>query len=134
MTSVAATDEDRDAPVNEAVRDAWKRATEAWDDKARHDALLGLVAQHNCFAWAAARYKERAGDPVADVQLERLRKSATAVMLATAATRKPAMSRYTTTVWVLLAILSIVIVGILAVNKLRQDRGSRPAPTRPAGR
>ena len=31
-----------------------------------HEALLGLVAQHSCFAWAAARYKERAGDPVAD--------------------------------------------------------------------
>jgi hypothetical protein len=68
----------------EVVTAAWDALAAHWDDQARHDALLGLVAQHGCYAWAAAKYKERGDDPIAQRQLERVRKSALATMFATA--------------------------------------------------
>jgi hypothetical protein len=71
----------------EAVTRAWDEVVAHWDEQARHDTLLGLIAQHSCYAWAAGKYKERGGDPIADQQLVRLRKAATATMLATAAAR-----------------------------------------------
>jgi hypothetical protein len=79
--------------VHETLEAAWQRAVEQWDDPARHEVLIGLVAQHSAFAWAAAKYKARAGDPIADAQLERLRKSVTATMLATATVRPTAGDR-----------------------------------------
>ena len=73
--------------VPEAVTRAWDEAVLHWDEQARHDALLGLVAQHSCYAWAAAKYKERGDDPIAAQQLVRVRKAATATLLATATVR-----------------------------------------------
>ena len=55
--------------MNEVIEAAWARTVERWDDPARHEALLGLVAQHSAFAWAAGKYKERAGDPIGAYQL-----------------------------------------------------------------
>ena len=72
----------------EAVTAAWDELIDHWDEAARHDALLGLVAQHDCYAWAAARYKERGDDPIAVRQLGRVRKAALATMFAKAS-RKP---------------------------------------------
>ena len=54
------------ASVHPNLEALWQTVVERWDDPARHDALMGTVAQQNAFAWAAAKYKERAGDPVAD--------------------------------------------------------------------
>lgn len=119
--------------ANEAVEAAWARAVERWEDPARHEALLGLVAQHSAFAWAARKYKERAGDPIADAQLERLRKSATATMLATAAKRpesKDGPYKRTMLLGVLLLVmlaLGLVYAKVIAVNHGK----SRPVPARP---
>lgn len=74
--------------MHEDVTAAWDRVVEQWDDPARHEVLIAAVAQHSSYAWAAARYKERAGDPIADKQIDRLRRAATATMFATATTRR----------------------------------------------
>jgi hypothetical protein len=70
--------------VPEPIAAAWDQVTQHWDEEPRHDALLGLVAQHDCYAWAAARYKERGDDPIAVRRLDRLRKAALATMFAKA--------------------------------------------------
>jgi hypothetical protein len=130
---VTAAEDDRDAAVHLEVRAGWQRACEAWDDAAHHDALLGLVAQHNCFAWAAARYRERAGDAVADRQLERLRKAATAAMFATAtvrAQREP--TPYRSSIAVLVVLLILVVLGVVYLKTVRPEQPAvapPPAPT-----
>ena len=46
---------------------------EQWDDAGdATSALLALVAQHSCFAWAAAQLQGARRDPIADKQLERI--------------------------------------------------------------
>ncbi len=113
--------------VPEPVQAAWDDAVAHWDDPAKHTTLLGLVAQHSCFAWAAARYKERAGDPIADKQLERLRSSAVATMFATSGAKKqdePAPFR--STMMLLIALMVALLVGMLVVKTIH-DRGAPPA-------
>jgi hypothetical protein len=101
-----------DADVPEPVRTAWQRTIEAWDQPVLHDAFLGAVAQHGVFTWAAARYKERAGDVVAVRQLERLRSAATAVMLAGAMARPAKRTKpYQVTIAVLIALVIVAVVG-----------------------
>jgi hypothetical protein len=101
-----------DAP--DAVVTAWDQAVAHWDDPARHDALLAQVATFSCFAWAAARYRERAGDPVADAALARLRKAATATMLATATVRPDDEKvPYRNAILILIALVILVVVGMM---------------------
>jgi len=101
-----------DAP--DPVVAAWDQAVANWDDPARHDALLAQVATFSCFAWAAARYRERAGDPVADKALERLRKAATATMLATATVRKDEEKvPYRNAILILIALVILIAVGMI---------------------
>lgn len=103
--------------VPEPVQTAWEDAVAHWDDAAKHQALLGLIAQHNCFAWAASRYKERAGDPIADKQLERLRTSAVATMFAQARAHKKAPPQpFRQTLVLLAALLVALLVGFLFVK------------------
>jgi len=107
----------------DAVRTAWQDVTEHWDDAARHKAFIGLVSQYNCFAWAAARYKERAGDATADAQLERLSRAATATMMATASSRpKNEKAPYVSMLIVVVALLALAVLGLLAVKILRDSR------------
>jgi hypothetical protein len=111
--------------VPEPVQTAWDDAVAHWDDPAKHQALLGLVAQHGCFAWAAARYKERAGDPVADQQLERLRSSAVATMFAHGSTRKKEPPQpYRQTLFLFVALLLALAMGMVFV-KVLHDSGAR---------
>jgi hypothetical protein len=110
--------------IPEAVQTAWDDAVAHWDDPARHQAVLGLVAQHNCFAWAAARYKERAGDPVAEKQLERLRSSAVATMFAQASGRKKEPPQpFRQTLLLLVALLLALVIGMIFV-KIIHDSGA----------
>ena len=107
----------------EPVQAAWEDAVAHWDDPAKHQALLGLVAQHNCFAWAAAHYKERAGDPIADKQMERLRTAAMATMMATSTAKKQdEPTPFRNTVLLLIALIVVMIVGMLIVKSIH-DRG-----------
>jgi hypothetical protein len=100
--------------VHDDVTQAWDRTVEQWDDSARHDALLALVVQHSEFAWAAARYKERGDDAVALVQLERLRKAATATMFASAKVRETSESSpYKKLMLWLMVMVVMLVVGLL---------------------
>lgn len=111
--------------VPEPVQTAWDDAVAHWDDPAKHQAVLGLVAQHDCFAWAAARYKERAGDPVAEKQLERLRSSAVATMFAKASARKKEPPQpFRQTLLLLVALLLALVIGMIFV-KIIHDSGAR---------
>ena len=97
-----------------AVVTAWDEAVAHWDEPARHDTLLALVAANSCFAWAAGRYKEKAGDPIADMNLERLRKAATATMLATASVRPdPSKTPYGNVLLVLVTFVILIGVGAI---------------------
>ena len=120
-----------DAAIPEPVRAAWQHAVDGWDDAARHDALLAVVAQHGCYAWAAARYHERDGDAIADARIERLRKAATATMYATASARPDRRTRpYSVTIAMLIGLVTVAIVGFLFAMRLRH--GGAPLPPRAA--
>ena len=129
MTAFAAA---RDA-VPDVLGAAWQRAVGSWDDRAAHDELLRLVTQHDAYAWAAARYRERVRaapeDAVAQQQLDRVRKAAEATLLTTAAARQartPSPYRGT------MAVLGILIILIIALLVYAVARGpsSDGAPRR----
>ena len=117
-----------DGAIPEPVRAVWQSVQDGWNDSKRHDAFLGVVAQHNCFAWAAARYKERAGDTIADAQLSKLRNAATATMLATA-TAKPKSSGkpYQATLVLFIALMIFAVLGLVYALHLRDNEPSVPA-------
>ena len=119
------------AEVPAEVVAAWARITASWEDQAQHDALIGLVAQHGCFAWAAARYRERVDDPIAKRQQERLRKAATATMLATATVRTgPEEQPYRATILVFVVLLvALAAGGLYALHQQAQAPLAPPPPT-----
>lgn len=112
-----------------AVVTAWDEAVAHWDEPARHDTLLGLVVTHNCFAWAAGCYKAKAGDPIADKNLERLRKAATVTMLATAAPR-PDDSKvpYRNVMLILIALVILMGVGMIYAKFRENTAVTQTAP------
>lgn len=114
----------------EAVTAAWHAVEEAWSEQPRHDAFLALVSQHNCFAYAAARYRERAGDDIADRMQDRVRRAATATMFATASRRDDATPRsYRLSVGLLVFLVIAVFAGLAYVANLRVH--SKLPPARP---
>jgi hypothetical protein len=122
----------RDAAVPDPVREAWARAAAAWDDDARHDDLLGLVASHNTYAWAAGRYRTRGDDAIARRQLDRLRRAAEATLLASATVRPAAGTRpYRGAAGVLAVLVVVTIIGVLYAVVLRDHLSSRARPASP---
>ncbi|HEU0033814.1 MAG TPA: hypothetical protein VFQ53_24470 [Kofleriaceae bacterium] len=125
--------QERDASIPDVLTAAWERAVEQWDDASRHDEVMRLVAQHDAYAWAAARYRTRAGDPIGDRQLERVRKAAEVTLFATASQRREPTGqkpyRALTTVMVLLVVAAIG--GLLYATVVR-DRSSTPPGATPA--
>ena len=114
--------------VPESVTAAWQTAVDGWDDAARHEAFFAQLAQHRCFAYGAARYRERAGDPTAERQLDRIRKSATAAMLATAAARpEETKNPYRATVAFFIVLVVLAIGGLLYTAVLHSRATSKPS-------
>lgn len=105
--------------IPDVVQTAWDAAVARWDDPAKHTALLALVAHHGCYSWAAAKYKERAGDPIADKQLERLRSSAVAAMMATSSKKAKQEQPYRSTLVVFAALLLILVLGLVFATILK---------------
>jgi len=125
---MAAYSDARDAAVPDVVREAWAHAGEAWSEAARHDELLRLVAVHDCYAWAAGRYRTRTGDPIADRQLDRLRRAAEATLLASATARPdPAARPYRAAIGVLAVLIAVILVG-LVYAVIREPATPSPAP------
>ena len=118
----------RDAAVPDAMRDAWTRATERWDDAAAHDELLRLVVANNGYAWAAGRYRTRERDAIAEHQLERLRRAAEVTLLVSATARPDAATKPYRAATSVLAILIVLIVAGLVYATVIRDRGGRSAP------
>jgi hypothetical protein len=119
--------------VHADVSAAWERVVKQWDDTAAHETLMGLVAKHSCYAWAASRYKERAGDPIADKQLQRLRKAATASLLATATTRHdPDETPYKRTLIWFVVLVVMLVLGLVFTRIVTQNAPPKPpTPVRP---
>ena len=118
---------------HEDVTKAWDHVVEQWDDIARHDALFKLVAQHANYAWAAGRYKDRAGDVIADKQIDRLRKAATATLLATASrSDAPEPTPYKRLMVIFVVMLVMLILGLFAAKMLHDRRAAiTPGVTNP---
>ena len=117
-----------DSGIPESVRAAWQAVTEGWDDAKRHDVLVGMAAQHHCFPWAAARYKERAGDAIADRQIERLQRAAAATLMATATQRPEHTPKRFQMTLAVIAVLGILLaVGFFYAMHLR-EHSSVPPP------
>lgn len=132
----------RDAAVPPAVAAAWERVIAAWDEPAPHDALLQAVAQHDAYAWAAAKYRDAkraapaspspfrsypgpAVDAIADRQLDRMRRAAEATLFASASAREePGKSPYRAATAVLLMLIFAVIAGLIFA---RVFEGNKPA-------
>jgi hypothetical protein len=113
----------------DVVTAAWERTVEQWDDPSRHEALLAVVVEQSAFAWAAARYKERGDDPVAKARLERIRKAATATMMATATVRETEESSpyKKTLLWLLIMVVMLALGLVFA----RIVVGNAPAKQKP---
>ncbi|MDQ3337933.1 MAG: hypothetical protein M4D80_22450 [Myxococcota bacterium] len=128
------------AAVPDALGLAWDRAVENWDDKAHHDEVLRLVTQHDTYAWAAARYRDRLrakpDDAVATAQLERVRRAAEATMMANAASRKVKTPEPYRATMAILALLIIMIVAglVYAMSRTGDADEGRRDPTPPGQR
>jgi hypothetical protein len=95
----------------EIVTRAWSELASHWAEQARHDALLGLVAQHSCYAWAAAQYKTRGDDPIAARQLERISKALFATMMVSA-TPKPETAKVPFKGAILVLVMVAILTGV----------------------
>ena len=124
----------RDA-VPDVLGTAWERALAGWEDHARHDELLRLVTQHDAYAWAAARYRDRLAehttDAMAHQQLARVRKAAEAQLLAQGAQRDVKMPRPYRGTIAMLAVLVIMILALVVYMIVRSTGSEAPPASRP---
>ncbi len=124
--------QERDATVPDVLTTAWERTLEAWDDTSRHDEVMRLVAQHDAYAWAAARYRTRTGDAIGARQLERVRKAAEATLYATASVRaetspKPYRALTAVLVMLILAAVAGVLYAMIVHDKAENRQDATPA-------
>lgn len=126
----------RDAEIPEAVRAAWSAVVsspEAWAEQARHDAFVQLVASASVFAWAAGQYQEirrqRPDDAIAVRQLERVRRTAEAAMLATTTVREVKHSPYRSATAILVMLVVLLIAGAVYARFMREAQDPAHAVT-----
>lgn len=125
--------EERDASVPDEVRAQWEACVAAWNDPARHDALLISVARQGCYAWTAGRYRDaalsRPHDPVAPRQLDRLRRAGEATLFATAAARpEKGRTPYVAVVGILAILLVSIVGGVMYASAKTKDASASPPP------
>jgi hypothetical protein len=122
---------DRDADIPHSLHASWRRVTEAWTEQPRHDAFVQATAAAGAFAWAAGQYQEarRRGtiatvdDPIAVRQLARVRRTAEAAMLASAAARpSDAKQPYRGATTILVMMVVVLIAGALYARFMRETR------------
>jgi hypothetical protein len=136
----------RDTTVAPEVEAAWERVIEAWDDTGRHDALLRVAAQHDAYAWSAARYRDakraapaspspfrsspdHAALAIADRQLDRMRRATEATLLASASAREErGRSPYRASPAILAMLVLAVIAGLIFAMVLRATPPDGPVP------
>jgi len=136
----------REAAVPPEVAAAWERVIEAWDDTERHDALLRLAAQHDAYAWTAARYRDakraapaspspfrsypdHAALAIADRQLDRMRRAAEATLYASAtAPEERGRTPYRATRAVLALLVFAIALGLVFAMLIRGAQLPGPGP------
>ena len=130
----------RDAEVPAAVAAAWEGVLEGWDDTERHDALLQLIARHDAYAWAAAKYRDakraapaspspfrsypdHAVDAIADRQLDRMRRAAEATLYASSIAREERRkSPYRATTAILAMFIFAIIAGLIFATVFQDNK------------
>ena len=128
---------ERDLAVPAEIKAAWDAVLAGWSTEAKHDALFHLVAARGEYGWAAGRYREqareRAGDPVAPKQMDRIRKAIEATMVVSATAReKPGASPYKNTATLLAVLIVVLIVGMAYMFiKSRKSTEEEPPLTQP---
>lgn len=115
--------------VNEAVAAAWDKVVDDWTNQSRHDALLALATQAQAFQWLATKYRERAGDPIADAQLAKLTTAAMATMLTSSSASKGGTdyaAPYRRALMWMLVMVVMLVLGLIAMKLMAS--GHPPAP------
>ncbi|MDB4960966.1 MAG: hypothetical protein JWP01_965 [Myxococcales bacterium] len=127
--------------VPDVARTAWDRARAQWDDTAAHDELLRLTNLHGCYAWVAARYREVRGDgdaidPIAERQLDRVRRAAEVALLASGTPRAaPQKKTYQSTVLLIGLVMIMIVIGVVyAMYRRAQAATEAPSHGPPASR
>ena len=111
------------------VEAAWAACEAEWDNASRHDKLFELVTANDCFAFAAGKYKARAGDAIADRALERIRKAAMAKMMATGTARKESeRTPFRATMALMIFLLVAAIAGLGYVASMKKHSPLPPPP------
>lgn len=106
--------------MSEAVSAAWDKVIEDWTNQARHDAFMALVVEHKELKFAATKYREKKGDPIADAQLGKVTSAAMATMLVVERSRKekdPAAPYKRALIW-LLVLAVMLVFGMIAAKLL----------------
>ncbi|HEY4058812.1 MAG TPA: hypothetical protein VGM39_19495 [Kofleriaceae bacterium] len=119
-----------DAPPS--VLAAWEAVQMAWDQRVKHEAFLAAVSQTQSFAWAAKKYKERPGDPIAAEQITKLQKAAVIVLTASAGRPAPARNPYRMLVMLLIVGIVAIFAAILMLDTLpkRHHQPAQPVQMR----
>lgn len=122
-------------PIPQELTNAWQLALEFWNQPARHDALLGVAAKHQQFAWLAGKYRDAArsnpADPVAADRLLRVRRAAAIVMMATSAPPPPKSKAYRGAAMMLVGAMLAAGLGLfITEQKVQQHQTQRTMVTR----
>lgn len=122
--------------VPDPVRAAWQAVLANWDQQSLHDAFVQRVAGAGVFAWGAGQYqdmqRQRPDNPIAQRQLDRVRRTAEAAMLASAAVRDVDKRPYRGATAVLIMMIVVLIAGALYAALMRDSSTGGAAATNPA--
>lgn len=106
----------RDDAVPQALRTAWDKLGETWDDDARHDAVLVLATERGELGWVAGRYREaakaRPGDPRPAAMLDKIKRATEAMLTATVPRTSKEPMPYRSSIVVLGFLVVMIVIGV----------------------
>jgi len=106
----------RDETVPAVLRTAWDKLDEAWDDDARHDAVLVLATEYHELGWVAGRYREaakaREGDPRAAAMLDKIKRATEAMLTATVPRTTKQPMPYRSSIAILAFLVVMIVLGV----------------------
>lgn len=121
--------------VSPELEATWQEVLAGWNEQARHDAFVQAAAAARAFAFAAGKYQEatrsRPADPIAPRQLQRVRRTAEAAMLASAQVRHVEQTPYRSATAVLILLVVALVAGGVYATFLRNTRGAANAEGEP---